>query len=61
MEIIVFLATIFVGFFGSAIFGTLLNWPDAGAVVAIAFIGSLIMRSIRTVRDRLDKKDTEDK
>lgn len=47
MAIFVFFVTIFVGFFGTGIFGNLLNWPDAGAVFAIAAVGAFLMREVR--------------
>ena len=38
-----FLSTIFAGYLGAGIFGNLLNWPDAGAVCAIATMGAFIL------------------
>lgn len=37
------ICTIFAGFLGAGILGNLLNWPDAGAVCAIATMGSFIL------------------
>lgn len=38
-----FIITIFAGYFGAGILGNLLNWPDAGAVCAIATMGAFIL------------------
>jgi hypothetical protein len=51
MEIIAAIATIIAGFLGASILGLALNWPDAGAVVAIAVMGAFILKKI----DRLKK------
>lgn len=40
------------GYVGSALLGLSLNWPDAGAITAIAFIGSIILW-------QLQKNDTK--
>jgi hypothetical protein len=37
------ICTIFAGFLGSGILGNLLNWPDAGAICAIATMGAFIL------------------
>lgn len=47
MEIIAFAVTIIAGYLGAAIVGSAMNWPDAGAITAIAVMGVFIMRSIR--------------
>ncbi len=47
MEIFAFFGTVAVGFLGAGIFGSLLNWPDAGAVFAIAAMGSAILWAVR--------------
>lgn len=47
MEIVSFIITIIVGFAGTAIFGSWLNWPDAGAIFAIATMGSILLWNIR--------------
>ncbi len=41
-----FLATVAAGFVGISVFGSWLNWPDAGAVFAIATMGSFILREL---------------
>lgn len=53
MELLAFIVTIIVGFVATAIFGSWLNWPDAGAVFSIATIGSILLWTIRH-----NKKDT---
>ncbi len=47
MEIISFILTVVVGFAAAGVFSDWLNWPDAGAVFAIATIGSIILWNIR--------------
>ena len=47
MPIFAFFLTIFVGFFATGIFGSWLNWPDAGAVFAIATMGAFLMWEVR--------------
>ena len=47
MAIFAFFVTIFVGFFASGIFGSWLNWPDAGAVFAVATMGAFILHEVR--------------
>ena len=43
MDIRTFAATLVIGFLGAGVLGDLLNWPDAGAVLAIAFVGARII------------------
>ena len=52
MEVLAFIGTVLAGFFGASIFGNLLNWPDAGAVFAIATMGTFILRAIRNSREK---------
>lgn len=47
MEILAFFVTIVAGYFGAALLGATMNWPDAGAIVAIAVMGSFILRELR--------------
>ena len=47
MAIFAFFVTIFVGFFATGIFGSWLNWPDAGAVFAVATMGAFILWALR--------------
>lgn len=57
MPIFAFFITILVGFFGTGIFGNWLNWPDAGAVFAIATMGAFILW---TLREKKQKDDPEE-
>ena len=43
MDIFTVLISLCLGFAGTLIFGGLLNIPDAGAIIAIAFIGGRII------------------
>ena len=54
---VMFLTTIAAGFVGISVFGNWLNWPDAGAVFAIATMGSFILRELRS---RNQKKEGSD-
>ena len=47
MDYKMILLTLAVGFLGSSVFGALLNWPDAGAIFAIAFVGGRILWLLR--------------
>lgn len=47
MEAIACIVTILAGFFGAGLLGNWLNWPDAGAVVAIAVMGAFILWAVR--------------
>ncbi len=47
MPFFTFFVTVLVGFFGAGIFGNWLNWPDAGAVFAIATMGAFILWTLR--------------
>ena len=40
------ITTIGVGFLGSTFLGALLNWPDAGAVCAIAAMGCFVLHAV---------------
>lgn len=42
-EALFFIATVAVGYLGAAIVGSWLNWPEAGAVFAIAFVGAVLL------------------
>lgn len=39
--------TIVVGYLGAAFIGAPLNWPDAGAIFAIATMGAFILNAIK--------------
>ena len=47
MPIFAFFVTILVGFFAVGIFGNWMNWPDAGAVFAVATMGAFILWTLR--------------
>lgn len=40
------LATIAAGYLGAALIGELMNWPDAGAVFAVATMGAFLLHAI---------------
>lgn len=54
--IMIAVCTILAGFLGAAFLGGLVNWPDAGAVTAIAVMGAFI---IWEMRKNARKKDEE--
>lgn len=43
MDIRTFVVTLIIGFLGTGLLGSWLNWPDAGAVLAAAFVGARII------------------
>ena len=47
MPVFAFFVTILVGFFAAGIFGNWMNWPDAGAVFAVATMGAFILWTLR--------------
>ena len=47
MAIFAFFVTVFVGLFSTAIFGDWINWPEAGAVFAVATMGAFILWTLR--------------
>ena len=53
--------TLLAGFLGSAVLGNLLNWPDAGAICAIATMGSFILYfcSVKNNPQDKDKPNTD--
>ena len=40
------ITTLVVGFLGSTFLGALMNWPDAGAICAIATMGGFVLHAI---------------
>lgn len=44
--IFAFVCTVFAGFFASGWIGSYLNWPDCGAIFAIATMGCFILRAL---------------
>lgn len=57
MPIFAFFITILVGFFGAGIFGSWLNWPDAGAVFAVATMGAFILWALREKKQKDDPEE----
>ena len=55
-----FIMTVLVGFFGAGFVGNWLNWPDAGAAFAIAFVGAVLNSTLRDIYQR-DSEETEEK
>ncbi|MEI3088891.1 MAG: hypothetical protein V8T01_02540 [Oscillospiraceae bacterium] len=47
------ITTLVVGFLGSTFLGALLNWPDAGAICAIATMGALCFMRSEIKRNRI--------
>lgn len=56
MEVLAFVVTILAGYLGSA-FGWKMNWPEAGPIVAIAIIGSIILWQMRHPKDKTQESD----
>lgn len=56
MEVLAFVVTILAGYLGSA-FGWKMNWPEAGPIVAIAIIGSIILWQIRHPNGKIQGSD----
>lgn len=52
MEIGAAIVTIIVGFLGTGVIGASMNWPDAGAIFAIATMGAFILRAIRHPKNK---------
>ena len=52
--LIAFLATVVVGYFGSATLGAAMNWPDAGAIFAVATMGCFILRAVHQAKSSSD-------
>ncbi len=59
MEISALFLTIICGFLGSAIMGAKLNWPDAGAIVAIAVMGSIILHKLNQTETNTNEDEQE--
>ncbi|MCI5993747.1 MAG: hypothetical protein MRZ24_06915 [Clostridiales bacterium] len=49
-----FICTVLAGFFAAGWIGDWLNWPDAGAVFAVAVMGCFILRAV------YEKRGTDD-
>lgn len=52
MDLKTFCIAIVLGALGTIIIGGLLNFPDAGAIIAIAFVGSRIVRLLEEKNDK---------
>lgn len=50
----VFIITLVLGYMGTIIIGNMLNIPDAGSILSIAFIGSHIIKRIDDEKEGLD-------
>lgn len=55
MELLIAIATIFIGFLASSILGGALNWSDAGAIVSTAFMGGVILWKLNNSNNKDDK------
>ena len=57
-----FLFTLICGFFGTVVIGGWLNWPDAGAVFAIAAMGCNIIYALKyeQLEEQPQQPDGED-
>ena len=52
--LLAFLVTVVVGYLGSATLGVAMNWPDAGAIFAVAAMGCFILRAVRRSKSGSD-------
>lgn len=57
MDIITFLIAVVLGYLGAATFGNWLNWPDAGAILAIAFVGARIVKKLDGASNSPESQD----
>ena len=57
--IFAFICTVLAGFFAASTLGTVLNWPDAGAVFSVAVMGCFILRAVYQKRGAEDASDEE--
>lgn len=57
MPIFAFFITILVGFFADGIFYNWINWPNAGAVFAIATMGAFILWALREKKQKDDPEE----
>ena len=49
--------TVLSGYLGAGILGSYLNWPDAGAVTAVAVMGAFILWEVRKTSCKKDKEE----
>lgn len=47
MIALAFFATVLAGFLTDSLIGVRLNWPDAGAIAAVATMGSFLLWAVR--------------
>ena len=47
MIALAFFATILAGYLTDSLIGTRFNWPDAGAIAAVATMGSFLLWAVR--------------
>lgn len=59
MDIITFVIAIVAGYLGTSIFGNLMNWPDVGAIFAIAFVGARIVKKLDQKRNSPESPDSK--
>ena len=59
MDIVTFVIAVVLGYLGTAIFGSLLNWPEAGAIFAIAFVGARIVKKLDQKRNGPESPDSK--
>ena len=62
LSIFAFIVTVVVGLFATAICGSWINWPEAGAVFAVATMGALILWVLQErwkAQDEEDRRDGE--
>ena len=52
--IFAFTCTVLAGFFAASTLGTVLNWPDAGAIFAVATMGCFILHAVNKKRGKDD-------
>lgn len=57
MILFAFLCTFLSGFFAASTLGTMLNWPDAGAVTAVSVMGCFILGAILKKRGDSESSD----
>ena len=55
------ICTLLAGLMGSAILGNLLNWPDAGAICAIATMGVFILDACMSKNETQNEDDANSK
>lgn len=59
MEVLVFFVTIIIGVYAEAWIGVKFNMPGIGTIVAAAFVGSIILWTLRH-KERDDEREDDD-